>query len=112
MKKLLFVLLGVLTLCNVSFASFPVSQDQAQQTTTINETISDGDKSFWTKMTTKPKKIDFISLAVGFLFGIIGIAAVYLLTKDKIKRHSSIYGFAALYLSILGGLIDVEENNF
>ena len=112
MKKLLFVLLGVLTLCNVSFASFPVSQEQTQQTTTINETISDGDESFWTKMTTKPKKIDFISLAVGFLFGIIGIAAVYILTKDENKLRSAIYGWGTLVLLLLSSNIKVEENNF
>jgi hypothetical protein len=112
MKKLLFVLLGVLTLCNVSFASFPVSQEQTQQTTTINETISDGDESLWAKMTTKPSKVDFVGFAVGFVFGLIGVGAVYLLSKDKKKRRSAFYGWGAFVLLVLGGLIEVEENNF
>ena len=89
MKKLLFVLLGVLTLCNVSFASFPVSQEQAQQTTTINETISDGDESFWTKMTTKPSKVDFVAFAIGFIFAFLGVGAVYILTKDENKLRTT-----------------------
>lgn len=93
--------MGVLFFSNLSFASFPVAQEQTQQTIII-EKFSEKDQSFWTKMTTKPLKIDFVGLAAGFLFGLIGIGAIYLLSKDENKRRSSIYGFGAFLLFFLG----------
>ena len=56
MKKLFFIPLGVITLCNVSFASFPVNDVQIVELS-VEEDSSDN--SIWTQMTVKPYKFHF-----------------------------------------------------
>lgn len=95
MKKLLFVLLGVLTLCNVSFASFPVNDVQVVELKVQEDSY---DNSIWTKMTVKPSKFHFGGFIAGLFLGLTGVGLVYLLNKDLDARRSAWYGFGVAFV--------------
>ena len=98
MKKLLFVLLGVLTLCNVSFASFPVDDVQIVELS-VEEDSSDN--SIWTQMTVKPSKFHLVGFIAGFFLGLTGVGLVYLLNKDPDARRSAWFGLGVIFVLFL-----------
>ena len=98
MKKLLFVLLGVLTLCNVSFASFPVDDVQIVELSVEEDSSVN---SIWTQMTVKPSKFHLGGFIAGFLLGLTGVGLVYLLIKDTDARRSAWYGLGVIFVLFL-----------
>ena len=111
MKKLLFILLGVLTLCNVSFASFPVNDVQIVELS-VEEDSSDN--IIWTQMTVKSCKFHFGGFIAGFFLGFIGVGFVYLLNKEPDTRRSAWYGLGVwfiLYLLLVALILSALSNN-
>jgi len=111
MKKLFFILLGVITLCNVSFASFPVNDVQIVELS-VEEDSSDN--SIWTQMTVKPYKFHFGGFIAGFFLGFVGVGFVYLLNKEPDARRSAWYGLGVwfiLYLLLVALILSALSNN-
>tara|TARA_B110000977_G_scaffold77886_1_gene104891 strand:- start:12 stop:371 length:360 start_codon:yes stop_codon:yes gene_type:complete len=111
MKKLFFILLGVITLCNVSFASFPVNDVQIVELS-VEEDSSDN--SIWTQMTVKPYKFHLGGFIAGFFLGLTGVGLVYLLNKDPDARRSAWYGLGVifvLFLILISWLVYNFSNN-
>ena len=112
MKKLLFILLGVINLCNVSFASFPVNDVQIVELTVIDDS---SDHSVWTQMTVKPSKFHLGGFIAGLFLGLTGVGLVYLLNKDQDARRSAWYGFGVafvLFLILFSWIVYCFSNDF
>ena len=103
MRKFSFLLLlNIFLFNNISFASFPVTQNQEfNQVTNVSQDLSE-EESFWAKMTTKPEKDDIHigGLLLGFFLGLIGVGLAYLISKNPSFKRSSLYGFG-LWLILL-----------
>jgi hypothetical protein len=110
MRKCKFLLLlNLIIFNNVSFASFPVIQEQIQSQKNITTQDIAEDESIWTKLTAKPENSDFHigGLLLGFLLGLIGVGLAYLLSKNPAVKRSSWYGLGIwLILFASGGLGD------
>jgi len=106
MKKLLFLVMSLGMLSNLSYASFPVVENNASNETVIENNIEDN--NLWTKMTVKPQDESFHigGFALGFLLGLIGVGLAHLFSKNPAVKRSSWYGLGLwmIVFLLIGGV--------
>ncbi len=99
MKKIIFLLASVLTIGNVAFASFPVTENNTQ--TEVVVTSSD---NLIESTEVQAPDMNWGGFALGFFLGLIGVLIAYLTSDNKDFLRSTWIGaatWAVLYLLLM-----------
>ena len=95
MKKIILLLLSVMTIGNISYASFPVSENNIQ-TEVVDNQLNEGQK-----LLLPATDFNIGGFLLGFLLGLIGVGLAYIFSDDPSFRRSAWQGLGAFVILIL-----------
>ena len=102
MKKYLFLILALLCMANLSYASFPVTEKFAQ-----TEVVSQSSDEGFVNSIVASTEFKFGGFLLGLLLGLIGVLLAYIFSDDRDFIRSAWYGVGTwiiLYLVLFIGV--------